>query len=82
MISPHGNGGGHLGAVVAGKYHQSIVSYPEFLKGFQQFSHHEIKFKNKVSVRAGFGFFLEGVAGKRRQMHGLHGVKQEEGFVG
>ncbi len=52
------------------------------LEGLHQLADDVIHLENEIAVRTGLGFALECLAGKGRQMHGLHGVKQEKGFVG
>ena len=75
MITPHGDGGGHLGAVVAGKNDERVFGQAVLLEGLHQLADDVIHFKNEIAVRPGLGFALESVAGEGRQMHGLHGVK-------
>ena len=52
-----------------------------FLEGLHQFAHHVIQFEDEIAVRTRLGLPLEGIAGKRGQMHRLGRVQEEERFV-
>ena len=82
VVATHGDGRRHLGAIVAGEYDQRVLGEVQLLQRLHQFTDDVVHFKNEIAVWPGLGLALEGVTGKGRQMHGLHGVKEKERFVG
>ena len=82
MVSTHGDGGRHLGAIVARENNKRVLGEVVLLQRLHQFADDVVHFKNEIAVWPGLGLALKRVTGKGRQMHGLHGVKEKERFVG
>ena len=82
VIASHGDCGGHLGAVVARENNKRVLGEVVLLQRLHQFADDVVHFKNEIAVWPGLGLALERVTRKGRQMHGLHGVKEKERFVG
>ena len=81
VIAAHGNHGGDFRAIVTAEHHHRVVGNAQFVQGLHQLAHDPVHFKDEIPVRACLGLALEWIGRERGQVHGLHGVKQEEGFV-
>ena len=80
VITPHGNDCRHFGSIVAGKQYQGIFQHTRLFQCLDELSNDGIHLMNEISMRSGLSFSLKCLGCKRRQVHGLHRMKEKEGF--
>ena len=81
VVGAHVDHRGGFRAVVAGEDDQGVVGDAELLQCGHEFANDPIELMDEIAMWPGLRLAFELRRGERRQMHGLRGVKEEEGFA-